>query len=82
MKHIVTINDVTGAVVSEWRGGDEQSLADRPGHTHLVVTDERSHTGERWTGLAFESMAPTAVDDLQAEQLWRIETKLDELLAK
>ena len=78
-KRIVTIDDATGNVVSEWRGGDDQGLIPVAGRTHCVVTDEENYSGKRWNGTAFEPrVSPAAVPS----QLDRIEAKLDELLTR
>lgn len=77
-KRIVTIEDATGNVVSEWCGGDEQVLQPVAGRTHFVVTGEASFSGQRWNGTAFEPRVSVAV----LSQLDRIEAKLDELVAR
>ena len=85
MKRIVTIDDATGNVISEWCGGKEQELLPMPGQTHriLVTGDKTSYIGQQWNGTAFilQPQLPR-IDSQLEEQLWRIETKLDELLSK
>lgn len=79
MKRIVTTDNATGNVVSEWSGGAEQDLQPVAGRTHRVVTDETSYSGRRWNGTAFEPIPPVPQPP---SQLDRIEAKLDELLAR
>ena len=55
VKRIVTVDDATGNVLSDWRGGDEQTLEPVAGRTHLdVANDDTDYTGQRWNGTSFE----------------------------
>lgn len=82
-KRLITTDDATGNVLAEWSGGDEQTLGPVAGRTHRPVTGDQSYSGMRWNGTAFVAL-PLAepVEDTQVENLWRIETKLDELIRK
>lgn len=84
MKRLVIITKATGAVGHDWSGGDEQMLDLPAGRTAIDVTgSDASYVGQRWTGTAFEVVPPSPpVADEKEELLWRIETKLDELLTK
>lgn len=57
----VTTDDATGNVLSEWMGGDEQSLDPVPGRTHRTVTGADSYSGQRWNGAAFEAVVSPPV---------------------
>lgn len=83
-KRLVTIDTATGAVLSQWAGGDEQGLPPVAGRTHLALAedDETDYGGHRWTGTAFVRRAAVAVIDPHTARLSRIETKIDQLLAK
>ena len=63
MKRIVTIDDVTGNVVSQWSGGDEQILAPVAGRSHvaLQVGDTADYSRKRWNGSAFIDIPPAPV---------------------
>lgn len=66
MKRIVTTDDATGNVTSEWRGGDEQTLGPVAGRTHRVVAnDSTSYIGTRWNGSDFEPIPPAPVRRLE-----------------
>lgn len=80
MKRIVTIEDSTGNVVSQWSGGDEQNLGPVAGRTHITLDkrDEADYSGQRWNGKTFTLQPASTTED----QLSRIETKLDAALAK
>ena len=56
MKRIVTTDNATGNVISEWTGGDDQTLSSVTGRTHrlLVDGDTTNYSGKRWNGTAFE----------------------------
>ena len=61
-KRIVTTDDATGAVVSTWRGGDDDDLAEVSGRTHRVVPDDGvEYHGKRWNGSTFEAIPPAPV---------------------
>ncbi len=87
MKRMITTDDVTGNVLSEWHGGDDQTLEPVPGRTHRTVTGADSYSGQRWNGTAFEAVTPPVVDPLdlpltpleQREYFARIATKTDRI---
>lgn len=61
MRRLVTTDDATGAVIDQWSGGEEQTLAPVAGRTHRdVPNDDTNYIGMRWTGTAFEAMRPVA----------------------
>lgn len=84
MRRIVTVDTVTGNVVSQWTGGDEQDLAPMVGRTHLTLAedDAANYSGQRWNGRTFEALQAAPATETIEEQLWRIEVKLDELLSR
>lgn len=63
MKRIVTIDAVTGNVLGEWSGGDEQELTLVAGRTYITLAagDTASHSGQRWNGSSFELIPPAPV---------------------
>jgi hypothetical protein len=88
MKRMVTVDDLTGNVIGEWMGGDEQTLDPVPGRTHLeAAPDSRSYAGQRWNGTRFEAVVPAPIDPYDAplapreqrEFLTRIVTKTDRI---
>ena len=62
-KRVVTTDDVTGNVMSQWAGGDEQSVGIVPGRTNrtLALGDINDYAGYRWNGTAFEVIPPAPV---------------------
>ena len=63
MKRIITTDDATGNVLSQWAGGDEQELAPVASRTHrtLQAGDAADYSEKRWTGTAFVSKAARPV---------------------
>ena len=84
MKRILTTDDQTGNVLSEWRGGDEQTLEPVVGRTHreLQPDDTKDYSRHRWDRTEFVALPATPAMVTMEDQLWRIETKLDELLSR
>ena len=78
-KRIVTINDVTGNVLSEWQGGDEQTLGPVAGRTHLLVTGDASYIGKRWNGTAFEPVVPPPVRTISRLDFARLFTAAEDI---
>lgn len=80
MKRIVTTDDVTGHVLADWRGGDEQTLAPVAGRTHrqLASGDTASYSGTRWNGSAFEPIPPAPVRVIPAIDFMRRFTREEE----
>ena len=79
MKRIVTTNDVTGNVLCQWMGGDEQSLGPVMGHTHREVVDETNYSGKRWTGTAFEPIVPPPVRTISRLDFARLFTAAEDI---
>lgn len=81
-KRIVTIDATTGHVLSEWMGGQDQTLPDPPvGQTRIDVTEGYSRTsfsGLRWNGSAFEAIPPAPVRVLSAADFARRFTMAEE----
>lgn len=51
MKRLAIVEDATGLVVQEWRGGDEQSIAATAGYTQVALAEDvPSVAGWTWTG--------------------------------
>src|SRR3990167_876508 len=67
MNRIITTDDLTGRVISEWCGGVDQALEPVAGRTHRPVPDDgKGYDGQRWTGVAFEAIPsppPVTPDD-------------------
>ena len=84
MKRIVTTDDATGTVLSQWRGGDEQTLEPVTGRTHRPVLDDATDcSGQRWNGTTFVRVPPSApTSDPLTDHLLRLETKLDQILSR
>ena len=83
-KRIVTTDDLTGNVISQWRGGDEQNLEPVAGRTHHVLAegDTTDYSGQRWNGAAFIKPPSPAPADALDTILRRIEAKLDQGLSR
>lgn len=72
---IVTTDDATGNVVSQWAGGEEQDLAPVAGRTHReVAPDSTDYSGQRWTGSTFEALPPVPVATVALTESRRKET--------
>lgn len=69
MKRIVTIDDATGEVLAQWRGGDEQELAPVAGRTRipLAAEDSTDYSGTRWDGTNFVRTAALPVRQITAD---------------
>lgn len=80
MKRIVTIDDVTGNVLGEWSGGNEQDLAPVAGRTYITLAegDTASHMGLRWNGSSFELIPPAPVRVLSPIDFARRFTRAEE----
>jgi hypothetical protein len=79
-KRIVTIEDITGNVLAEWAGGQEQSLPDPPaGRSHRDVTasPRTSHSGLRWTGNTFVPIPPTPATPTQLDRIESVLVRLE-----
>ncbi|OFW37665.1 MAG: hypothetical protein A3J29_06220 [Acidobacteria bacterium RIFCSPLOWO2_12_FULL_67_14b] len=64
MKRIVTIDDATGNILSEWSGGTDQALPPAPGgqaRIDVSASPDGSYSGKRWNGIAFEVIPPAPV---------------------
>ena len=73
-KRIVTTDDATGNVVSQWAGGDEQNLAPVMGRTHREVPDDGAvYIGQRWNGTAFEAIPKATLAMLATAESRRID---------
>ena len=80
MKRIVTTENATGNVVSEWSGGDEQDLEPVVGRTHREVPDDDvSYRGQRWDGAAFVPITQVAPRVIPAEQLMDLLTQAERI---
>ena len=80
MKRLVTTENGSGRVVSEWQGGTEQTLDPRQGHTHRSVpNDGASYSGQRWNGLGFEPMPPDPIRVLSPLEFVRRFTIAEEI---
>ena len=77
-KRLVTTDDATGRVISEWQGGDEQDLAPVVGRTHRAVTGEASYSGRRWNGTAFEPIVPPPVRTISPLDFARLFTQAED----
>lgn len=65
MPRLVTIDESTGAVLSEWIGGEDQTLSDPPAG-QVRLTDPPAPAdgvivGKRWDGSAFVTIDPPPV---------------------
>ena len=85
-KRILTVDDVTGRVIGDWCGGDEQSLGPVADRTHIPVPaeDTTDYLGSRWDGGATFTPVPVPepAPDPVLERLARIEASLDRIEGK
>lgn len=81
MKRLVTTDDVTGHVLSQWSGGEEQVLLPVNGRTHRqvpTITGPSSYSGMRWNGTAFEPIPPAPVRKIDSLDFVRRFTAAEE----
>ena len=77
-KRLVTTDDATGHVISEWQGGDEQTLGPVVGRTHRAVTGDASYSGYRWTGTTFAPIVPPPVRTISRLDFARLFTQAED----